>query len=960
MKLLAFHSILAIAMLTAGVLPAMGATATLRTTAAAIEFDLDNGTYSLAMPAGMPALRGAHAAVEEWVSTAAGCQRRVVEQTADRMLVECTRADAPTLLLEFSLHPGFVELRTGLKNTLTTPVRIKKMWPLAGGAIFTGAAWTDVHTLDAPSAVRQPDVADSAVRSSPNNLLLTFRQAGERHSLVLGALKTADFTKWVHTLSQPVQGTPGMTEIGYLDCGGAGTGPMRLQAVRGKPYTFPGIIGPAGTVLFDEKGVEFQATGLDPKKQYALGFSWVDQNGNGRVESVIVTGADKKPHTLIAKRSLPRQVAMVAVAVPAECHADGKMTIVFTNDAPVPNAVVSELWLWEMAADAKLPTAQGVTAAVEAYDPIGRLVDPGETYLPADSFYVDAGTANPFAALENYGLALRQATGAGKLNPYDFPTVCAWYAGVWKTPGAQNHPEKSKYRINTSSGLVGEAEAIKKSGFTNYSLAAVRLVPDSYTGNHPNPQGWWDDAHWQLHGYYTAPYETSAKLGQGMHANGCLAFTYIQPYTQPPAYKNPMSPDFREKHLDWIHNQDLKSFYNLDYSLPAVQDYMRSRFGALCGNIDGLMVDYADQLWLSLLYGRSPEQRLVTNTYENIPAGDKPAPPRLADPKMTATGFYRQFFSLVRAGLGPNARIHERNMEQPNNDLTLGIVDSQRTSLDSDMISPALVTRSGLRWYKNRVVLAYDMDSKELLNAWKTKGWKGSDQDGRRMTLTMAYVAASRLLIANSFRDLPPETLYDIERTFPYPAEPKSARPIDAFIHTGLPRVYDFAVTTDWHQVTLFNNALPTKEEAFAVPLAGDNVDGALGLEPAAEYHVYDFWNDAFAGTFKGTDALRQTLRPGEARMLSVRKVQPNPQVLSTNRHLMQGYYELADVKWAGNRLSGKAKVVANDPMKITIALNGRQPAAMPNLAIAPDGKLAMLTLASPENQTVEWAIDFK
>jgi hypothetical protein len=159
-----------------------------------------------------------------------------------------------------------------------------------------------------------------------------------------------------------------------------------------------------------------------------------------------------------------------------------------------------------------------VTAGLEGYDPIGRLVDPGETYLPADSFYLDAGTANPFEALEQYGRALREATGA-KPNVYDFPTVCAWYAGVWKTGGAQDHPDKSAYKINTSAGLVEEAQKIKASGFLNYSRAAVRLVPDNYTEY--NPQGWWDDKHWQHHGLYTAPYETSEKLGKGMHENGC-------------------------------------------------------------------------------------------------------------------------------------------------------------------------------------------------------------------------------------------------------------------------------------------------------------------------------------------------------------------------------------------------------------------------------------------------------
>ena len=791
--------LIAILILTAVFAPAQ----TLRNEAARIDFDLKTGMYNLCMPpVAAPAIRNARATVEGWASTDAGYQRRIAVQTKERLLIECARADAPTLFIEFTLHTSYVELRAGLKNTTGQPVRIKKYWPLAGAAAFPGEPWTDVRTLDAPSGVNPPSVTGSAVRSSANNLLLTFKQSDTRRSLVLGALKTADFTKWAHVM-------------------------------------------------------------------------------------------------------------------------------------------------------------EGSKAGVEAYDPIGRLVEPGETYLPADSFYLDAGTANPFEALEQYGQALRQATGA-KPNPYDFPTVCAWYAGVWKTGGAQDHPDKSAYKINTSSGLVEEAQKIKASGFTNYSRAAVRLVPDNYTEY--NPQGWWDDKHWQQHGLYTAPYETSEKLGKGMHENGCLAFTYIQPQVQ---LKIMISRDFREDHPDWLLGASAR--HGLDYSMPVVQDYMRSRFGALRGNISGLMVDYADQLWFSILYGRSPEQRLATSTWENVQPGDKPLAAQFADPKMTATGFYRQFYRCVKDGLGSNSWIHERNLEQPNNDLTLGIVDSQRTALDSDKISPVVITRSGLRWYKNRVVLAYDMDGKDLRNAWTPKesgleknegfaGWSGTDQDGRRMTLTMAYVAASRLLLANSFRDISPEIIYDLERTFPYPVEPRSARPIDAFTHTGWPRVYDFAVTPDWHQVTLFNNTLPTREETITVPLAGDTADGALGLDPGQDYYVYDFWNDCFVGKLKGTDMLKQTLRPGEARMLSIRKVEKNPQVLSTNRHLMQGHLDLDDVKWDGRRLTGRARVVAGEPFRIVIALNGRQPE---NLKPSEDGRLAVLTLQQATNQTVAWSVNF-
>ena len=427
---------------------------------------------------------------------------------------------------------------------------------------------------------------------------------------------------------------------------------------------------------------------------------------------------------------------------------------------------------------------------------------------------------------------------------------------------------------------------------------------------------------------YTAPYETSSKYGEGMHRQGALAFTYIQPTC--PWSGSFISKDFREKHTNWLCGKDMKR--TLDYSQPEVQEYLHRKFGALRGNVDGLMVDYCDDLWQT----------------EACRGG-------FADAHMTGTAFYRTFLRCVKDGVGPCSWLHERNVQNPNNDITLGISDSQRTAWDTDKVSPDLVSRSGLRWYKNRVVISYDMDSKELTSAWKVDGWTGSDQDGRRMLLTMAYVAASRLLTANSFRDLSPETLHDLERTFPYPTEPRSAGPIDAFVHEGWPRVYDFAISPDWHQVTLFNNTLPTREETISVPLAGDTVDGALGLDPSAEYHVHDFWNERHVGKLKGTDALRQVLRPGEARMISIRKVDRHPQVLSTNRHIMQGYYELSDVKWTGHRLVGKAKVVAGEPFKLVIACNGYQPEGLP---VADD--LAVLMIECPINETVEWNVSFK
>ena len=756
--------------------------ATIQNENARLEFDLGRGTFTYTLlPAGTVAIADARAGVEGWYTTDSAYRRKAVAQPpqpSQTLHIECTGApDAPDLLLEYSLDGDQLILRTGLRNATAAPVRVKKYHPLDAAALFPGERWGDVRTLNGSTGENPSAVGHGPVRSTSNNLLLTFKQGGERRSVVLGALKTADFCKWV------------------------------------------------------------------------------------------------------------------AVTTPA------------SRDGSHP-----------------------ILARLEGNDPVGRLVDPAETYIPADTFYFAASTPCPFEALELYARRLRDATAAAP-NPYDFPTLCAWYAGVWK-----GKTVKSEHKFNTTAGMVEEAEKIKDSGFLSYSRAAVRLVPDTYTAL--NPQGWWDDEHWRAHGgYYVAPYDTSEKFGAAVRERGVVPFTYMQ--VSGGFMKEPISRDFREKYPDWIFGNGER--HTLDFSKPEVRAHVRERFAALRDRINGLMVDYCDDLW-----------------NHNLSQGG------YADKQATATAVYRNLFIDLKASLGPDSWLHERNYRHPDNDLTLGHVDSQRTTRDTKEITPALVATSGLRWYKNRLLIAYDMDAKELGTAWKSKDWTGTDEDGLRMTLTMAYVAASRLILADSFRDLPAQTLRDLARTFPYPAERRpSARPIDAFICDAgqHPRVYHYAADPDRHQLTLYNNALPTREAAISVPLAGEPADGAMALDPAAQYHVYDFWNNEYVGKLKGADTLTRTLRPGEAQMLSVRRAQEHPQVISTNRHITQGLLDLSDVKWNGSTLSGKAKVVAGDPFEIVIALNGHRP---DTLKPTPDGRLATLRLERPADETVEWSVTFR
>lgn len=176
---------------TACAVSASAETVVLSNVAAKVDFDLGRGVYSLTMPSAMPAIRDAHASAEGWDSTDAGYKRRVIGKTADRMLVECVKGDAPTLLLEFTLHPEFIEMRTGVRNTTAAPIRIRKFRPLAGCIVFPEGKWSHARTLTATTAGNDPKVVKTVFAKSANNLLLTLKQDGGRRSLVIGALKTA-------------------------------------------------------------------------------------------------------------------------------------------------------------------------------------------------------------------------------------------------------------------------------------------------------------------------------------------------------------------------------------------------------------------------------------------------------------------------------------------------------------------------------------------------------------------------------------------------------------------------------------------------------------------------------------------------------------------------------------------------------------------------------------------------
>lgn len=975
----------------------------------AFDFDCSSGTYWITdKSSGYKPISDAKVKINDWSSDDDGFnrvwqKRKITDSFGDGMALDLIleKENCPKLLFTFILYNdhGFINASGGIVNTTDNSIQIKELYVVSNARVYSGVdvsedfamvdGFSGGEPLEYGKRMYSPLTRSNALKSR-NNILFTFTRDADRETMVLGGLTYSDFDKYAYIeqsrRTELEKGADGKNSLlCYLnlpaDKSDQSNGGENLLISKGEePQTWhyrEFRCDEMATSVKSPGEIIIEAKNINPDKTYLLGFSWWNGywhgNHDDNHQSVFAEYSDDgttKRIPLVVNQMLPRfdgakkrDVEQVELTVPQEATEAGNFSIIITKgEEPESdkNVYLSEVWLRNGDQKALLPDVLtpvndcprprvSYTAQLFAKDPVGKRVDPGNEYRSSDCFYIDVVNTDPFIALEEYGKRVSSAQGID-LSMYDFPSVCLWYA-------ENSHYGDSKAE-NTTLGAVNEMQHIKESGFLKYSRAAVRLVPDSYMPD--NQQGWWDDKHWQhevekhngsKNGRYVEPYETSEKWGKAVTELGGIPLTYFQTsyrsedyakefpghmlFNKTYAWKgregDPKGEVFTSWNKTWTRNGSI--VWGFDYTDPEFLDHLTEVYKNLKkGNIKGLMFDYPSSGWA--------EKGGMEDKYS------------------TTAAAYRNIFKYASDGLGPNAYVHERNMIR-GSDISIGPVASMRTENDTDAMDSTTVTRCGMRWYKNRVLINQDTDSKNIVRFQ-------DDRDKVRAVLTMAYVVTGRLLLANSFAQFSPETLWDISRTFPYHTQNKSARPVDAFVSPS-PMVYDFEIDEKWHQVTFYNPDME-KGRKIGIDISGQPVDGALNLKKDKAYYVYDFWNDNFIGKLKGSMRLEQELRAGEARMMSVRECLDRPQVISTNRHIMQGYLDIISADWNPDTktLSGVSKVVGDDPYVLILAANGYEKIdgscddADSELTLFTEPKgLIRLTLERPENGEVNWSVTF-
>ena len=586
-------------------------------------------------------------------------------------------------------------------------------------------------------------------------------------------------------------------------------------------------------------------------------------------------------------------------------------------------------------------------------DPVGKRIDAGSTFISQDKFIVNFSIDNRFDLLEDYGKKLAQVNHVN-ISGVDFPILNFWYA---YTDKFGNDEFK-----NNSTGTLEMLQEACKTGFGKYCKIGVRLEPDDYSEPN-NQQGWWDDEHWQSYtnGQLLPPLETMEKWGKAIKDAGGEPLIYTQTARRSEDYAiaHPGHMLFNETHKKRSNGmggwwEGGSQYWGYDFTDPGFIKHMKEVYAYLKrSGIKGIKYDYPFTGW----------------AYDG----------GLEDPYATTAFAYRNIYKLAYNGLGPGCDIHER---MGPSDITLGVITTQRTEGDNDIVIPPMTAKTGLRWYKNRVVYHCDQDARNPYRAHPEPvryAWQSM--------YTMTYVTSGRMEIGKYFHKMTPEMLYDLSRVVPLHQTAQSARPVDAFSGKDFPEIYDFKVNNDWHLLTFYNTKWTgdqwpeswsdrlEKYPGEMVPgtvsltLADATDDGGLGLGPASAYYVWDFWNNAFVGKFAGDATLSQNLKAGEARMMALHRAKDVPQVLSTNRHIMQGYIDFAVYPvWneTRNALSGTSIVPAEEDYKIVLVANGLEPGRVATSSgtagwswIDQSAGLFEVTLRTPRSENVEWSILF-
>lgn len=390
-------------------------------------------------------------------------------------------------------------------------------------------------------------------------------------------------------------------------------------------------------------------------------------------------------------------------------------------------------------------------------------------------------------------------------------------------------------------------------------------------------------------------------LAREIRALGLEAGLWLAPHGQSSAGVTRARDVFLWKPDGSTASDSWEGTYLLDPTAPGARDYLRDLFRTLRG-------------W-GYTYFKIDGQTVVLREYEKTIPFMRNAPP--GDPKDVAARVYRDTLPAIREGIGPESYLLSCwGIPLP----AMGLVNGSRTGGDVHQGWEGFLYASAIaqEWnFLHNVAWYSDPDVLEVrppLSDGTARAWA-----------TVFALTGQALMSSDRMTDLPESRVEILRRVYPA----VDIRPLDLYrpdnVHkpvidlkvAHLGRAYDVVGVFNYDGAAALNRLLSWAE---------------LGLEPGA-YHVYDFWSGTYLGAWE--HGVFVDVPSGDVRVLTVVRAGPRPVLVSTSRHITQGWVDLLERNDGGTVerpvLSGRSRLVAGDPYRLTVAV----PRAKPTFRLA-------------------------
>ncbi len=156
-----------------------------------------------------------------------------------------------------------------------------------------------------------------------------------------------------------------------------------------------------------------------------------------------------------------------------------------------------------------------------------------------------------------------------------------------------------------------------------------------------------------------------------------------------------------------------------------------------------------------------------------------------------------------------------------------------------------------------------------------------------------------------------PGQLYDVD-----PSRSKNLDRVNSEVSGSGPRAFDAGYTPNCFLYLLEINR-PFDSWCVLGRTGGDFPEikfADLGLDPAREYYVFEFWSRRLVGSFQNSFIPGQLDPKFRSQAFCLRERKPHPQLIGTSRHITCGGVDLSQLQWYGERLTGKSMLVKQDP----------------------------------------------